>query len=164
MRHILIYSHHILSSLHIRDGFFFGFLSNFPLVNIPLGLFNVAFNHYALLTDRTTEKEQPCGDIHNEEAMCMHINKPTFTMHAHKRLAHQVRSVFPHCNSSSYQPLTSDFCPAGMCTSSVSGCTPICLNKAVHHLVVESKRGEGMVQLGVSGILLSMKYLWNNKV
>ena len=33
-------------------------------------------------------------------------------------------SSFPLCNSSSYQPFTSDFCPAGTCTSSVSGCTP----------------------------------------
>ena len=51
-------------------------------------------------------------------------------------------SSFPLCNSSSYQPFTSDFCPAGTCTSSVSGCTPPYVSiRPCNHLVVESRGG-----------------------
>ena len=54
-------------------------------------------------------------------------------------------SSFPLCNSSSYQPFTSDFCPAGTCTSSVSGCTPPYVSiRPCNHLVPEKKRGWGI--------------------
>ena len=51
-------------------------------------------------------------------------------------------SSFPLCNSSSYQPFTSDFCPAGTCTSSVSGCTPPYVSiRPCNHLVPEKEKG-----------------------
>ena len=92
---------------------------------------------------------------HTQWISNMHEHKQTHLRNARllrwgKLLAHTllkcwpdtgVRSVFPHCNSSAYQPLTSDFCPAGMCTSSVSGCTtPYVSIRPCNHLVVESER------------------------
>ena len=53
-------------------------------------------------------------------------------------------SSFPLCNSSSYQPFTSDFCPAGTCTSSVSGCTPPYVSiRPCNHLFPRKREMEG---------------------
>ena len=134
---------------------FFRFLPNFPLVNVLASFFDVVFNQNALVTDSKSEKEQ-IERWHSQIRTNMHAHKQTHRRNARhfrwgKLLAHTllkcwpdtgVRSVFPHCNSSSYQPLTSDFCPAGMCTSSVSGCTPPYVSiRPCNHLVVESRGG-----------------------
>ena len=69
-------------------------------------------------------------------------------------------SSFPLCNSSSYQPFTSDFCPAGTCTSSVSGCTPPYVSISPTHISSPFLGGEHFVPLHNLSFAYKRRSLW----
>ena len=132
-------------------------LPHFILVRID-GITKVVFNHNTLITDSKPDKRRSFWwyrrSITNTHAQTLAHLKNARHFRWGKLLAHTLlkcwvetctRSAFPPRNSSSYQALTSDFCPAGTCTSLVSGWTPPYVSiRPCSHLMVE--RYQGRVQ------------------